>query len=110
MAGKKMLTRDEILARKTGRGTVDLPSGGTVAIRALTRDECLAVRDAGNLRDGDTLLISFGMVDPALTVEDVAAWAQSDNGGDLVAVSNEISVLSKMAPRSGKEATKSTTG
>lgn len=106
MAGK-MLTREQILARKTGRGTVDLPSGGTVAVRALTRDEALQVREADTLRDGDTLLISFGMVDPQLTVEDVAAWATSDNAGDLVTVSNEISVLSKMTTTAGKESTKS---
>lgn len=103
-----MLTREQILARKTGRGTVTLSDGGKVAIRALTRDEALQVREVGKLRDGDNLLISLGMVDPQLTPEDVAAWGASDAAGDLVTVSNEISALSKMTPAAGKESTKST--
>lgn len=108
MAGK-MLTREQILARKTGRGTVTLSDGGTVSIKALTRNEALQVRAAESIREGDNLLISFGMVEPTMRPEDVDAWGDNDAAGDLVRVSNEISALSNMATTSGKESTKSPT-
>lgn len=105
MAG--MLTREQILARKTGRGTVTLSDGGKVAIRALTRDETLVVREMESLADRDNFIIATGMTEPQLSVEDVAAWAASDNAGDLATVSEAIGVISGMAPTSGKESTKS---
>lgn len=89
-----MLTRDQILARKTGKGTAVLPDGGTVAIRALTRDEVLISQEQGSLADRDTYVVATGMTDPKLSVDDVAAWAASGDAGDLVAVSNAIAELS----------------
>lgn len=102
-----MLTRDQILARKTGRGTVTLSDGGTVAIRALTRDEALAVRDLPSVADQDNFIIATGLVNPAMSVDDVAAWAANDAAGDLAAVSEGIAELSGMTAKSGKAATKS---
>lgn len=100
------LTREQILARKTGRGTATLPDGSTVAIRALTRDEVLAGQEL-SLADRDNYIIATGMTDPQLSVEDVAAWAASGDAGDLVAVSDAIAVLSGLKEGAGKEATKS---
>lgn len=91
-----MLTRDEILARKTGRGTATLPDGSEVAIRALTRDEMLTVNELPTTADKDNFIISAGMTDPKLSVEDVAAWAAAADAGDLVEVSDAIAVLSKL--------------
>lgn len=102
------LTREQILARKTGKGTVTFADGSQVHVRALTRDEALAVRDFETIAEQDNFIISTGLVDPKLTVEDVAAWAANDAAGDLAAVSNAIAQISGMAERSGKEATKST--
>lgn len=99
-----MLTRDEILARKTGKGTATLPDGSQVGIRALTRDEVLAAGEQGSTADSDTYIVAMGMTDPKLSVEDVAAWAASGVAGDLVAVSDAIAVLSglkKGADKSG---------
>jgi hypothetical protein len=101
------LTREQILARKTGRGTVTFADGGQVHIRALTRNEALAVRELDTVAEQDNLIISTGLVDPEMSVEDVAAWAASDAAGDLAAVSEGIAVISGMTPKSGKEATKS---
>jgi hypothetical protein len=89
-----MLTRAEILARKTGRGTATLPDGSTVAIRALTRDEVLEMQALEDLGDKDNFIIATGLVDPALSIDDVAAWAAAGDAGDLVAVSEAIAVLS----------------
>lgn len=101
------LTREQILARKTGRGTVTLPSdGATVHIRALTRDEALTVQGIDDLGQADTYVIATGMTDPALSLDDVAAWASADSAGDLAAVSEGIAELSGMTAGAGKAATK----
>lgn len=102
-----MLTREQILARKTGKGTVTLSDGGQVAIRALTRDEALEVQRIEDLGDKDNFVIVTGMTDPKLSLEDVAAWAANDAAGDLAAVSEGIAELSGMTAKAGKAATKS---
>lgn len=99
-----MLTRDQILARKTGRGKATLPDGGVVEVRALTRDEVLESQDRGSLAERDNYIVATGMTNPKLSVEDVAAWASEGDAGDLVAVSDaiaELSGLKKGADKSG---------
>jgi hypothetical protein len=101
------LTRDEIMARKTGVKTEEykLSDGsGTVIIRGLTRNEAIQIREApGALGDRDNLLISLGLVDPAMTPEDVAAWGETP--GEFVVMtdlSEAIGVLSGMTEAAGK--------
>lgn len=105
-----MLTRNEILGRKLGRETVELPSGGEVVVRGLTRNEAIALQELEGLVARDNYLIATGLVDPAMSVDDVAVWAESGAAGDMVAISERISHLSGMMPGSGKEATKSVPG
>jgi len=102
------LTREQILARKTGKGTATLPDGSTVSIRALTRDEVLEAQEGGrSTAERDNFIVSTGMTDPKLSVDDVAVWASEGGAGDLVAVSDAIAELSGLKPSAGKEATKS---
>jgi hypothetical protein len=89
-----MLTRDEILARKLGKGVAKLPGGGEVAVRALTRDEVLQAEGQKSSADRSNFIVSIGMTDPKLSLEDVAAWAATGEAGDLVAVSERIAELS----------------
>ena len=102
------LTREEILARKTGRGKVILQDGSSVAIRALTRDEAITMQEMTDLAAADNFCISTAMTDPKLSADDVAAWAAQGDAGDLAQISEAIAVLSKMKRGSAKEATKST--
>lgn len=98
-----MLTRDQILARKTGKGTATLPDGSTVAIRALTRDEVLAMQESDrSLAGRDNFIISTGMTEPKLSEDDVAAWAAEADAGDLTAVSDAIAELSGLKQGAGK--------
>ena len=96
------LTREQILARKTGRGKATLPDGSTVAIRAMTRDEVLEMQAMGEPADRDNFIISTGMTDPKLAVDDVAAWAAEGDAGDLVAVSEAVAELSGLKQGAGK--------
>lgn len=97
-----MLTRDEILARKTGHGKAILPDGSTVGIRALTRNEIIEMQELKELADKDNFIIATGMTDPVMTMADVAAWADAGDAGDLVAVSDAISNLSGLGKGAGK--------
>jgi hypothetical protein len=96
------LTREQILARKTGKGKATLPDGTTVAIRALTRDEVLESQEMDSLADRDNFIIATGVTDPKLTVEDVAAWAASGDAGDLTTVTDAIAELSRLKQGAGK--------
>lgn len=96
------LTREQILARKTGKGKATLPDGSTVAIRALTRDEVLTAQELGSLAERDNFIIAAGMTDPELSVDDVAAWAAEGDAGDLTAVTDAIAELSGLKQGAGK--------
>lgn len=89
-----MLTRAQILSRKTGKGTATLPDGSKVAVRGLTRDEVLEYQELESLADRDNWIVARGMTQPRMSVEDVAAWAAAADAGDLVAVSERICELS----------------
>ncbi len=97
------LTREQILARKVAGKTEIYPiDDGEVVIRGLTRNEALEVREAETLADKDNLLISLGLVEPTMSPEDVAAWAESDEAGVLAGLSERIGVLSGMSEGAGK--------
>jgi hypothetical protein len=101
------LTREQILARKLGKGLATLPDGSTVGIRAATRDEVIVMQGCARLADADNYLISTCMIDPKMTEEEVAAWAAADEAGSLTVVSDEIAKLSKLYDGAGKGAYKS---
>lgn len=100
-----MLTREEILARKqAGRTEVYALADGTgeVEIRGLTRDETLVLRDAETLAEKDNILIHFGLVNPAMTIAEVAEWAAGETAGTLSALSQRIGEISGMSEGAGK--------
>lgn len=96
------LTRDQILARKRGHGKATLPDGSTVGIRALTRGEILEMQDLETLAEKDDFILHKGLTDPELTMEEVAAWAEDANAGDLTAASDAIAELSGLKKGAGK--------
>lgn len=101
-----MLTRDEILARTVGHEVVDLPGGGQVKVRALTRDEVLASQDEyeDDAAGRDSYIVATALVEPVMSVEDVQAWGSAGAAGDLVAITEKVAELSGLkqgAPKSG---------
>jgi hypothetical protein len=98
------LSREQILARKTGRATVDLGDGDTVSIRALTLDEVLTSQDIDNNVDKVCFVVATALVDPVLSLAEVHEWAKQGDAGDLQVVSDEIAILSRVATRSTKSA------
>lgn len=97
------LTREQILARKVAGDTEAFKIGDDeVIIRGLTRNEALKVKQGDNVGEMDNLMVSFGMVDPPMTPEDVAAWGEVGDAGTMIRLSNRISELSGMVEGAGK--------
>jgi hypothetical protein len=97
------LTREQILARKQGHEVFDLPDGsGSVVVRGLNRREALHVAEIDDLRERDAFLIAAGLIDPALSPDDVLAWGDVDDTNTLEAVSRKIGELSGMVEGAGK--------
>jgi hypothetical protein len=97
-----VLTREEILAKTRGEETVELKSGGSVRVRGLSRNEALAVQECEGTAARDNLMISLGMIEPKLSVEDVAAWADAGSAGDAADVGETIGQLSGFREGAGK--------
>jgi hypothetical protein len=97
------LTREEILARKLGQRVVELPDGsGTVTVRALNRREALTVSEINDVYERDAYMLSVGIVDPVMTIDDVKTWGEADGTGPIEFVSRAIGELSGMVEGAGK--------
>jgi hypothetical protein len=96
------LTREQILARKTGQGPCTLPDGSTVQIRGLTQKEVLEGQQIEDLNERTCFYVSKGLTDPALSYEDVLAWSESADAGDLTKISEDLQVLSRLTEGAGK--------
>lgn len=103
-----VLTREQILARKVAGKveTVEL-DGGDVLVRGLTRGEASACGKLDDQDELEALALHLGLVDPALSLEDVRAWRDKDASGEIQNVVDKIQFMSGTAPGQGKDATKS---
>jgi hypothetical protein len=106
MAGQ--LTREEILARRTGHGIVTLEDGATVKVRGLSRGEAAAMRTYEEEHEGDVigleaLAISKAMIEPKLTHDEATAWLTEEGHGYAQRVITAIQDLSGERPGQAKE-------
>lgn len=100
------LSRDQILARKLGKGRATLADGSTVGIRGLNLDEADQVQElAGAARI--RRVVELGMTDPKLSAADIEAWATEGGAGDLVTINEQIAKLSGLVAGAEKAAYKS---
>lgn len=91
---------------------IELPSGqGTVTVRGLTRMEAIKAQKAyGRGEDIDAMeavILALGLVDPAMTEDEARTWREVGSAGDVQAVVERISELSKMDAGAGKGPTSS---
>ena len=95
----------ELLFRpRLPEGEIDIPGVGTVRVRGMSRWEMLT---AGKLESKGTIameraMLAFGMVDPAMTEDEVAQWQKASPASEIQPVVlkiNELSGLGKEAPK-----------
>jgi hypothetical protein len=98
-------TLDDLLA-PAGDELVDvlLPKlGKTVKIRGLTRAEAIQVAEAKGTADRERKIITWGMVQPQLTYQQVETWYRQATAGDLQVLTLEISKASGVIEGADKE-------
>lgn len=94
--------KSRLLARRLGEDVVDVDGVGPVRVRGLNRDESIRVGKEADPHKRDRIMLSCGMVDPAMTEEDVAAWQLAAPGGEIEDVSRKIAALSKLTEEAPK--------
>ena len=81
--------------------------GGDVLVRGLRRSEALRAQGAEGVGAVEQRMVSMAMVDPPMTVEQVKAWQESSDAGELEPVTRVIQRLSGMEDGADKAAYKS---
>ena len=104
-----VLSRDEILARKVHGRTehVELADGSEVVVRGMTRGEASETSRIEDFEEIEVLALSWAMVEPKLTPDEVRLWRSQDESGEVQKVVTAIQRLSGTGAGEGKEATKS---
>mgnify|MGYP001593033462 FL=1 len=99
------LSKEELIKARFGVEDFELAGVGTVRIKPLTRAQALEVRGKElTVAEVEQCLLSWAMVEPGLTREDVAAWQEVADAGSfepLVDRIAEISGMKKGASKSG---------
>lgn len=101
------INKEQLLAPRIGEGVVTIDGLGEIHVRPLTRAQALEVYKITDVGESENMLICLGMVEPKLTLAEVAAWAESAPAGEMQAVSQAIGIISGMTDKSGKESYKS---
>lgn len=97
------LTREQILARKIGKGTVTLEDGETVAVRGVSHAQVVEGQERfekGN--DRVAWLLHCALVDPEMTYEECLLWTEQDGPGDIDRIMDEVRAMSRMGEGAGK--------
>lgn len=100
------MDKEAFLKRRLPEDTVELPGVGPMRVRGLSRAEALAANDL----DGDAREVhwlSLGIVDPALTEDEIRQWRDAATFTEVELVANRIAELSGLGDTSVKDATKS---
>lgn len=99
------LTKEQLLDGDLPTAEVELPSGkGEILVRGLSRREAIDVTKQAD--DDPELLERYGMaagiVDPPMTVAEIAEWQGRGLAADVQAAAIKISELSNLDVRGGK--------
>jgi hypothetical protein len=105
------VNKQSLLSARTVEHEVEIPGVGTVKVRALTREEALAVRNQEmTVAEMEQKLLAAAMLEPQLTVKEVAMWQRNSPAGELEPVVNKIVEISGLAVEAAKEAMKTFRG
>lgn len=98
-----------LLKARLGEATVELDGLGEVRVRGLSRLEVLEMQNLDR-EAAELYLFSRGVIDPALTEDEVQLALGAAPAGDLQPVADAIYVLSGLQEGSVKDAAKSFRG
>lgn len=84
-----------LLTNRLGETEV-LVRGGSVKVRGLSRNEVVAIRELGlsDTPDIEAHLLSVGIIEPQMSVEDVSTWRELSPAGEYERILNKVTSLS----------------
>jgi hypothetical protein len=96
------MDKDQLLKPRLPEDTHDIDGVGTIRFRALSNGEAIRVSEVAATKNRQALILSLGLVEPALTVGEAHIWMQSAPAGEVDAVSKKIAAMSGMLEGAGK--------
>ena len=97
-----MIDKGGLLARRLGEGEHEIEGVGTVRIRGLSRAEVLAAQKLGDVAASDRYMVSRGLLEPALTEDEVATWQANSAASEIEGLTVAIAELSGLAAGAAK--------
>lgn len=100
-----MIDKEAFLKASTPEEVITLPGIGDVRVRGLSRSEALSLSKVKDDPEAlEQLIVRLGLVEPALTADEVKAWFDVAPAGlidPLVEAVQRLSGLGEGAPKSG---------
>lgn len=97
------MDKSVLLADRLPRGEVEVPGVGTVALRALSRYELvLAGKGTEDSALIEARLLSYTLLDPQLSVDEVRQWQRSAPSGEVGLVVDKMRELSGLGEGADK--------
>jgi hypothetical protein len=85
----------------------ELPDVGTIKIRGLSRREAVRLDNAPDAAARDVIIFRAGIVEPALTENEIRRMMDARPAGELEDLSRRIAELSRLLPGADQEQYKS---
>lgn len=96
------MDKEVLLKARLPEDDVEIPGVGTVRVRGLSRDEVLAAQKASTFAEFERHLVSYGMVDPELTLSEAGQWQMASPAGEMEPVTEKIRDLSGVGDDASK--------
>lgn len=99
------IDKEKLLASRLKTETVSIPDVGEVVVRALTRAEAFQFTDKDIAPDDmERRLLAAALVEPALTLDEVAEWHSASTATEIQPVVEAVLRLSGLEVDSPKKA------
>ena len=102
------MDKETFLKPRLPEADVDIPGVGAVRVRGLSRLEALQIQSGKqDMAALERAVIRLGLVDPALTPDEIDAWYAAAPAGEIVPIVSAIHDLSGLKEGAAKAAYKS---
>jgi hypothetical protein len=98
---------ETLLRPRLPEGDVEIPGVGTVRVRGLSRYHIATAQLGDDTLAIERRMLHFGMVDPPMSEDDVAAWQKASPVGEINPVAAKINELSGIGEGADKALYKS---
>jgi hypothetical protein len=101
------MDKELLLRPRFKRETIEIEGVGTITVQALSREQLLSVGTDLSALETEQRALAAAMVDPPMTVEDIAAWQAASPAEEMSEVIDVVYRLSGIARGQDKEQYKS---